>query len=84
MLVFLLKRVETRSDSTTQRSIECSVAPVHGEEGGDAVVPEQQQGGQPALQQTLVSMEPCSKHTAHLYHLLFCQYITNHVGIKRL
>lgn len=39
---------------------------VHGEEGGDLIVPEQQEGGQPAFYQTLVGMKPwAKKHVNH-------------------
>lgn len=38
-------------------------SPVHCEEGWDVIISEQQKSGQPAFQETTVSMETCNKNT---------------------
>lgn len=43
--------------------------PVHSEDGWDVVISEEQQGGQPAFYQTLVSMKPWVKKNTHMQEI---------------
>lgn len=52
-------------------------SPVHCEEGRDVKISEQQKSGQPAFQQTTVSMETCNKDTKKKSLLIYPCHATD-------